>query len=268
MSESAAVPELNSLCDNVSHFVDIIKCQFRLTQRNNFTEPSWRQDFGGCDGSFLTELRQLLRTATSCRTLFQPVLALLPIPCDHAEVMRGPLGLRARRGTLGQAKTGATMKKQRKRPAQKKQSTAAPAPAPSPNRRALLRNGLIIAGGLGIGGFFATNMVMATIAEHDLTRVGQGIPMIVQVHDPQCPSCQELQREARAAMKAFDETDLQYAVANITSDTGAAFANAHGAPHITLLLFDGAGNLRNRLNGIRPRAELEAAFAALVAIPG
>lgn len=159
------------------------------------------------------------------------------------------------------------MKKQRKRQPQKKQNAAATAPAEGPNRRALLRNGLIIAGGVGIGGFFATSMVMATIAEHDLTRVGQGTPVIVQVHDPQCPSCQDLQRETRAALKSFEDTDLQYAVANIKSETGAAFANAHGAPHITLLLFDGAGNLQGRLNGVRPLAELETAFADLVALP-
>ncbi len=159
------------------------------------------------------------------------------------------------------------MKKQRKRPAQKK----AQAPQPSQtaikktDRRDLLRNGVLIGGIVAVGGFFTANTVMATITEHDLTRVGQGVPMVVQVHDPQCPSCQDLQREARAAMEAFDDTTLQYAVANITSELGATFANRYGAPHITLLLFDGAGELRGTLNGVRGRDELETAFTRLVA---
>lgn len=160
------------------------------------------------------------------------------------------------------------MKKQRKRPHQKKsaQATSNNAAVQTTNRRALLRNGLIIVGGLGIGGFFATNMVMATICENDVTRVGQGVPTIVQIHDPQCTSCQELQRETRAALKAFDDTDLEYVVANIKSDSGAAFANSYGASHVTLLLFDGDGELRGTLNGVRPRAELEGAFRRLVAL--
>jgi hypothetical protein len=89
----------------------------------------------------------------------------------------------------------------------------------------------------------------------------------VQVHDPQCTSCQELQRETRAALKTFDDDELDYVVANIKSTEGAAFANSYGAPHITLLLFDGEGELRSTLNGIRPRDELEGAFARLVALP-
>jgi hypothetical protein len=160
------------------------------------------------------------------------------------------------------------MKKQSKRQPHKK-TTAAPAsvPAAKTDRRSLLRNGAIVALGLGGGGFFAVNMVMATISEQDLTRVGQGIPTIVQVHDPQCPSCQELQRETRAALKSFDDSALTYLVANIKSTDGLVFANTYGAAHITLLLFDASGQLRGTLAGVRPRDELQQAFARLVASP-
>ncbi|MEL6840180.1 MAG: hypothetical protein AAFP85_12875 [Pseudomonadota bacterium] len=160
------------------------------------------------------------------------------------------------------------MKKQRKRQQTKKKShqRAALTPARKTDRRAMLRNSLFLAGVVGVGGLLTANTVMATMAEHDLTRVGQGVPTIVQVHDPQCTSCQELQRETRAALKAFDEADLQYAVANITSAAGADFANMYGAPHVTLLLFDGAGELRGTLNGVRARNELQTAFERLVAL--
>lgn len=158
------------------------------------------------------------------------------------------------------------MKKQRKRQPQKKKTQPTATQAPKTDRRALLRNGLLIAGIVGIGGVVTASTVMATIAEHDLTRVGQGVPMIVQVHDPQCPSCLDLQRETRAALKVFDDAELQYAVANLSSATGAEFANMYGAARITLLLFDAAGDLRGTLTGVRPRAELENAFTRLVAL--
>ena len=159
------------------------------------------------------------------------------------------------------------MKKQRKRPAQKKKGAAQTTvqAAPTTQRRTFLRNALLIAAVVGVGGVLTANTGMATMAEHDLTRVGQGVPVVVQVHDPQCTTCQALQRETRAALKAFDDAQLQYAVANITSETGAAFANRYGAPHVTLLLFDGAGDLRGTLNGVRPSDELQTAFERLVA---
>ena len=159
------------------------------------------------------------------------------------------------------------MKKQRKRAPQKKTANAPKTShVPSPDRRALLRNGLLIGGAVVVGGLFTASTVMATMAEHDLTRVGQGVPTVVQVHDPQCTSCQELQRETRAALKAFDDADLQYAIANLASETGAAIASTYGAPHVSLLLFDGTGELRGTLSGVRGREELEGAFNRLVAL--
>ncbi|WP_341368671.1 hypothetical protein [Yoonia sp. BS5-3] len=161
------------------------------------------------------------------------------------------------------------MKKQRKRHQPKKKPHAAQAeagPAKAPNRRALLRNGLIGAAVLGVAGFLTASTVMATISEHDLSRVGQGVPMVVQVHDPQCPSCRDLQRETRTALEAFDESELQYVIASLTSTTGAAFAAQYAAPRITLLLFDGAGNLQETINGVHPYTDLQLRFSQLVAL--
>ncbi len=91
--------------------------------------------------------------------------------------------------------------------------------------------------------------VTATMAEHDLSKVGNGVPTIVQIHDPQCSRCVALQREARRALKNFDDAELQYLVANIRSGEGQKFAAAHGVGHITLLLFDGKGTRRDTLTG-------------------
>ncbi|WP_342076390.1 hypothetical protein [Yoonia sp. SS1-5] len=158
------------------------------------------------------------------------------------------------------------MKKQRKRPAKKTRNTntATTAPAKATDRRSFLGIGLVGAVAVGGGGYLLTNMVMAGVAEQDLSRVGQGTPAIVQVHDPSCTMCQDLQRETRAALKAFDDDEITYLVANIKSDAGAAFATLHAVPHVTLVMFDGRGNRQAVLNGVRDRAELQAAFARLL----
>ena len=64
----------------------------------------------------------------------------------------------------------------------------------------------ILAGG---GGWYLVSEVRATIAEQDLSRIGNGIPAVVQIHDPQCPRCLALQRETRKAMSGFADDELQ-----------------------------------------------------------
>lgn len=125
----------------------------------------------------------------------------------------------------------------------------------------LARNLGLGAAVVGAGGFFMMRSVRAMAAEHDLTRVGQGKPVVVQVHDPQCSTCTALQRETRKAMKQFGECDMLYLVADISQDHGATFANRYGVPHVTLLLFDADGELRQTLQGMRYRDELQTVLA-------
>ncbi|MEM8628208.1 MAG: hypothetical protein AAGF32_09765 [Pseudomonadota bacterium] len=139
--------------------------------------------------------------------------------------------------------------------------------AAEPSRRDLLgkaRNwgiGLAIAGGAGLG---VTRMVRSTAHAHDLTRVANGRPTVVQVHDPQCTLCVALQRETKRALKAFDDQQLDYVIANITSAKGRAFAGRYGVSHVTLLLFDGSGALQQVLHGQHDDSELQEAFTALL----
>ncbi len=110
------------------------------------------------------------------------------------------------------------------------------------------------------GGWYLADDVMATMAEQDLSRIGNGIPTVVQIHDPTCPRCAELQREARKAMKGFDDEELQFVVANIRSAKGQALASKHGVGHITLLLLDGTGKRRDVLQGNNYSDHLKAVF--------
>ena len=154
------------------------------------------------------------------------------------------------------------MKKRKAKP-QKSKTKATAAPAPTQTRRAMLRNmGLYTlgAGALGGAGWIGVSTVRAGAAEYDLTRIGQGKPSIVQIHDPQCPMCQRLQKEARAALKSFNECDIVYLIANIRTKDGRDLADEHGVPHVTLLLFDGDGKLQDTLRGVRQREELTQHF--------
>ncbi|MEM7522983.1 MAG: hypothetical protein AAF360_04320, partial [Pseudomonadota bacterium] len=101
---------------------------------------------------------------------------------------------------------------------------------------------------------------LESLIEHDLTRIGDGVPTVVQIHDPNCGLCRELQRETREALRAFDADQLRYVVANTTTPEGRRLAQVHGVSHVTLLLFDGAGKRRQTLRGVAESAILEDAF--------
>ncbi|MBW4707483.1 thioredoxin family protein [Roseobacter sp. YSTF-M11] len=155
------------------------------------------------------------------------------------------------------------MSKSRK--TRKRISKTTPAAAPGLARRDMLklaRNGAIGAVLVSGGGYFALGSFQAYAAEHDLTRLGQGKPVVVQVHDPQCPTCTALQKQARRALKSFGECDLVYLIADITTPEGRAFAVRHGVGNVTLLLFDGQGGLHQTVQGLHDSNQLDAIFQA------
>lgn len=139
-------------------------------------------------------------------------------------------------------------------------------PAPQRSRRETLRM-VRDWGGIGAivaaGGWWLVSDVQAKRAEHDLSRLGSGVPTVVQIHDPNCPLCVALQTEVRAALRGFDD-ELVYLVANITTAEGRNLAAAHNVGNVTLLLFDGAGRRQDILMGSQTAAVLERRFRRLV----
>lgn len=127
-----------------------------------------------------------------------------------------------------------------------------------------VRNSAIALAFVGGGGALLVQNVMGAMREHDLSRVNNGTPTIVQIHDPQCTMCLALQREARAALNHFDDEELDYVVANIRTPEGRIFANRYGVQHVTLLLFDNEGELQQVLQGQRASATLRSAFRQLL----
>lgn len=161
------------------------------------------------------------------------------------------------------------MKKQRRKPApaRKAKAVSATSPAPDAGRRRFLRlaKGAAIAlPVVAAAGWFGTRAVQATIAEADLTRIGQGLPSVVQIHDPSCSLCRTLQRQTRAALDDYSDAQVTYLVADVTTVPGRLMAATHNVPHVTLLLFDGAGQLEQVVRGPTDDATLESAFATLI----
>ncbi|MEM1387849.1 MAG: hypothetical protein AAF626_12375 [Pseudomonadota bacterium] len=150
--------------------------------------------------------------------------------------------------------------------AKKRKVAVAQAEAPTqPDRRNALRwvrNGAIAAVGLGAAGYFSVGSVRATMAEYDLTRIGQGRPTVVQIHDPQCSECSALQRQTRRALRTVGSDRIDYVIADIRTAEGSAYATSNGAQRVTLLLLDGNGAVRNVLQGPNQADTLAAAFEA------
>ncbi|MCV3273018.1 thioredoxin family protein [Roseobacter sinensis] len=119
-----------------------------------------------------------------------------------------------------------------------------------------IRNGAVGAVVVAGGGYVAVGSFRAYAAEHDLSRLGQGKPTVVQVHDPQCPTCTALQKQTRRALTEFGECDLLYLIADITTPDGQAFAVRYGVGNVTLLLFDAEGGLQQAVQGMHSKDQL------------
>ncbi len=98
-------------------------------------------------------------------------------------------------------------------------------------------------------------------ASHDLAVIGKGVPTIVQIHDPNCPLCNQLRSNASSAADRFGDR-LLYRIADIKTPQGLQLQRRHDVPHVTLLLFDGKGELRRVLTGVKSNAVLYRAFEA------
>lgn len=102
---------------------------------------------------------------------------------------------------------------------------------------------------------------------HDLSVIGNGIPTVVQIHDPGCPTCRALLRNVRAASKGLGEDALQIRITDIKSADGALLASRYRVPHVTLLYFDGGGRMVGAQTGMQEVDALRRAFERHVANP-
>ena len=123
-----------------------------------------------------------------------------------------------------------------------------------------MRNGAIALPFVAGAGVLTTRHVMASICELDLSKIGNGVPSVVQIHDPTCDQCLNLQRQTRRALRAYDSDDYNFLIANIGSLEGRLFAERHGVGHVTLVLFDAAGQPTDIVHGPLSDTALEQAI--------
>ncbi len=95
---------------------------------------------------------------------------------------------------------------------------------------------------------------------HDLDVIGQGSPVIVQIHDPGCPTCRRLKKIVDNALKSNDS--VLYRLADITSAKGKALQDKHAVPHVTLLYFAPNGRHVHTTTGLQTVEEVREAVAA------
>lgn len=94
----------------------------------------------------------------------------------------------------------------------------------------------------------------------DTSVIGNGTPAIVQIHDPGCRLCRQLKSNTESALRGIDDDRLQYRIADITTTHGRALQRKHEVPHVTLLFFDGKGELRRNMNGVKSTATVRKAI--------
>lgn len=98
---------------------------------------------------------------------------------------------------------------------------------------------------------------------HDLSVIGNGVPTVVQIHDPGCRLCQSLRRNVDSVKGEFRDR-IQFRIADIHTRSGRALARRYDVPHVTLLLFDGDGKLVTVLSGVRDPDDLRPSFSTLL----
>ena len=99
-------------------------------------------------------------------------------------------------------------------------------------------------------------------ARADISVIGEGVPVIVQVHDPGCPTCRRLLRNVESAYPEFSDS-LEFRIVDINASEGRRFAQDHDVSHVTLVLFDGSGEVHRILEGVQSTDELRRAFESL-----
>lgn len=128
---------------------------------------------------------------------------------------------------------------------------------PQKKRRFLLKSAAAIAAA-GFGGSAVMAYDKNRRELHDLSSIGNGSPVVVQIHDPNCPTCRRLKSRSLSALDNLN--DVQFRLADIFTPEGKAIQNKYGVQTITLLLFDGEGKHLQTVVGLQTLDRLKAIF--------
>jgi hypothetical protein len=96
-------------------------------------------------------------------------------------------------------------------------------------------------------------------ALHDLSAIGAGKPVVVQIHDTSCSICRRL--KSRAVNVLERQSRIEYRIADIVTAKGRALQEVYGVQKTTLLLFDSEGEHVDTVYGLQTIEQLESLFA-------
>lgn len=102
-------------------------------------------------------------------------------------------------------------------------------------------------------------------AEYDLSVVGNGIPTVVQIHDPGCRLCNRLKSNLGDVKGEFNER-IQFKTANIKKKSGRDFAAKYKVPHVTLLFFNKAGDRVDTMQGVSSSVDIKDSLDSLAGL--
>jgi thioredoxin-related protein len=94
---------------------------------------------------------------------------------------------------------------------------------------------------------------------HDLSIIGAGKSVVVQIHDTSCPICRRL--KSRTVNVLEGQSQIEYRIADVVTSKGRALQEKYGVQKTTLLLFDAEGGHVDTVFGLQTVEQLESLFA-------
>lgn len=124
-------------------------------------------------------------------------------------------------------------------------------------RRLLLKSGVAL-GVMGVGAGVLAGYDSKQRKLHDLSAIGAGKPVVIQIHDTSCPVCRRL--KSRSMSVLGDHEAIEFRIADIASSKGRELQEKYRVQKTTLLLFNAEGKLVHRAFGLQSIEELEEIF--------
>ncbi|MBX2809558.1 MAG: thioredoxin family protein [Cellvibrionaceae bacterium] len=108
----------------------------------------------------------------------------------------------------------------------------------------------------GIFLFLISIYTKTTADNYDISVIGNGMPTLVQIHDPNCQLCRKLKRNLDGVKYKFRDK-VHFKIANIQTSKGRSFTERSHVGNVTLLLFNAQGKRVGTLTGVSSKDEIQ-----------
>jgi len=149
--------------------------------------------------------------------------------------------------------------KRKKKAAPKVSATQRLLDMPGVQKRRLALKATLAVGVLGVAAGAISGYDQQKRELHDLSAIGAGKPVVVQIHDTSCSICRQLKSRALSVFE--DDESVDFRLADIFTDEGRALQQQYGVQKTTLLLFNAKGRHVHTVVGLQSIDELKALAA-------